>query len=106
MIIYITNIFETWDNLPKLNAAADQNFSCSMSEMRTFLDTQMKVAYVYMYKGFMWYCMVSLMDSSIFILSSLKLVITLSIWLISTYENLGWVFSLKYSIDTISKMTE
>lgn len=89
MIIYITNILKHGIILKKLNAAADQNFSCSMSEMRTFLATQMKVAYVYMYKGFMWYCMVSLMDSSIFILSSLKLVITLSIWLISNLWELG-----------------
>lgn len=89
MTIYITNILEHGIILKKLNAAADQNFSCSMSEMRTFLGTQMKVAYAYVYKGFMWYCMVSLMDSSIFILSSLKLVITLSVWLISNWWEFG-----------------
>lgn len=43
MIIYITNILEHEIILKKLNAAADQNFSCSMSEMRTFLATQWKL---------------------------------------------------------------
>ena len=83
MTAYIINILEHGIILKKLNTATDQNFSCSISEMRTFLATQMKVACIYMYKGFIWYCMVRLMDSSTFVLSSLKLVITLPVQLIS-----------------------